>query len=249
MKNLKPLLAGSMFLLASVTPTLVLAGGGLVSTEVYPNSGRENFNVPPGEQFIVKPQVHLDNEDPYDLTIRWCKGCPIKVKLENPQPDDVINQSSDKTDDNGQIYAKVISKIQGVRYVYSEVTLPNGQVYTGSQNSLNYAPSYIYGQEPQPTPTSVVYPKPTAVVYPKPSIKPNITVNTGQIKTPPTYPTTSAKPGYPSKIEEMPKVEKEASLEAKVNQLEQKLEESEKRQSLLEQKLNDLINYLKSLFS
>ena len=230
--------------LSFFAPKLVLAGGGLVSTEVYPNSGRENFNVPVGEQFIVKPQVHLDNEDPYDQTIRWCKNCPVKVKLENPQADDVINQSSDKTDENGQIYAKVISHIQGVRFVYSEVTLPNGQIYTGSKNSLNYAPSYIYGQEPQASPS--------VVVYPTPSIIPNKTVNTGQTMTPPSlppYPVTSPKPGYPSKMEEMPIVEKEASLEAKVNQLEQKLAESEKKQSALEQRLNDLISWIKSLFS
>lgn len=163
------------------SPALVLAGGGLVSYDVAVSNGGENFNVSPGTQFVVRPYVHLNDNSP-------CSSCLIKVKLENPQGSDYIAQSSDYTDQDGTMYAKVISYGQGVRYAYVEVTLPSGEVYTGSKTSLNYAPTYIYAQEPNPTlnPTSTPYPvitpNPTVSVTPKatakptPKISPNPTV-------------------------------------------------------------------------
>lgn len=240
------------FLSASLLafPAAVLAGGGLISTEVYPNNGSQNINVPVGEEFIVKPQVHLSNEDPYDATIKWCKNCPIKIKLENPQPDDVINQSADKTDDSGQIYAKVISHIQGVRYVYAEVTLPTGEVYTGSKTSLNYAPTVIYGSEPQaslaPVTTSPNTTKNTGQTVALPSA--NVTVNNDQSVGEIT-PNLASSSGSQSSMEQIPQVQTEATLEAKVDQLQQQLDESKQKQSALEKKLNDLINWIRYFFS
>lgn len=210
-------------------PVIAFAGGGLISYEVIVSNGQQNFNVSPGSQFVVRPQVHLNNTDSYDPTIRWCQNCQIKVKLENPQSSDYIAQSSDTTDSEGTIYAKVISNVPGVRYAYAEVTLPDGTVYTGSKTSLNYAPTYIYGAEPAANPSPTALPSPYLAPSPKLSVKP------------------SPKITLPLPVGS-PEVSPSANLDQKVASLEAQLQESKKKQSALEEKIIQLTNFLKSIF-
>lgn len=230
----KYLLLSLLFSTLILFPTNALAGGGLVAwlNVTSTNDDYNNYRVStinPGEQFIVKPQVHLPNDDSYDSTIRWCVNCPIKVKLENPQEGDIINPNSDKTDENGQIYAKIVSKIPGKRYVYAEVTLPesnftkqNGTTYRSTILVLNYSgetswePTYNVST-PIPQPISVI----NEVAKPMPTQAVNsISSNSEEVK----------------------------NLNEKVNNLEKELEESKQKQSVLEAKIKQLVNFIKSIF-
>lgn len=86
----------------------VLAGGGPVEFSVYPNSPLN-----PGEQYVVN--VKVSSVSP---SYPPCANCYIKLAFQNPQDSDYIAQSNDRTDDNGRIYAKVISRIPGNRTIY-----------------------------------------------------------------------------------------------------------------------------------
>lgn len=112
-------------------PKAIFAGGqDLIYFNVTPNS-----ILAPGQEFVVRPTVYTDSSDT-TLAVGW----PIIIKLQNPQPGDYIAQSSNTTDNNGTVYAKVISKVPGSRLVYAQVTEPDGTVYT-SKNTyvLNYS--------------------------------------------------------------------------------------------------------------
>lgn len=94
----------------------------------------------------VSPQTFLNPGLAYTVTITDyingpgsapAKGVPLILQLENPQPSDVLNPTSDKTDDNGQIMVKVISNIPGPRVAY--VDEHNDQWGTAHHAvSLNY---------------------------------------------------------------------------------------------------------------
>lgn len=109
-------------------PISAFAGGGLVSFDI-PWSGHP---LNPGEEYVVRPTVRQNDGN-------FCKNCPIKIKLEDPKSDDLINPSSDKTDENGTMYAKVVSKTAGNRIIFAEVTLPDGSIYISSKAILNYS--------------------------------------------------------------------------------------------------------------
>lgn len=115
----------------------VSAASDLISFEVVPP-----YKLPPGEQYTVSvtvrgnfifPQV-IDG--PYINP--YCQNCPINVKLENPQENDSITQNSEKTDDNGRVSAKVISRIYGPRLIYAEVVMPDKTLYASRRYVLNY---------------------------------------------------------------------------------------------------------------
>lgn len=155
----------AILLFFSITP--VLAGGGLVEwTKLEAWNGKSFVN--PGEAYIVKARVHLSNQNPYDSTINLCKQCPIKIKLEDPKPEDVFNPTSDKTDDNGEVEVKVVSYEKAIRYVYAEVIMPDGNIYTGSKAVLNFTGQIQYwNPSPLPTPSIIPMPEAPQMVYPQ----------------------------------------------------------------------------------
>lgn len=150
---------GGLFLLTSlifVSP--VFAGGGPVEFTVDPN---QVLN--PGEQYIVHARVYADG--PYPT---YCKNCFIKLGLQNPQDGDYIAQNSDATNDEGRIYAKVISKVPGNRTIYvSELRNTDGtRITANSTVVLKYTGESI--STPTPNPTSTPTPQP--IILPSGSI-------------------------------------------------------------------------------
>lgn len=136
-----------LFLLTSlffVPP--VFAGGGLIEivNTQGPNGG---LFAKPGEAYILTFRVHLRNANPYNSSINWCKQCPAKIVFLNPQGGDIVNPLSDKTDDNGEIIAKMSSSAPYVRYAYAIATLPDGTVYEGSQVFLNFTGQLLFYPE------------------------------------------------------------------------------------------------------
>lgn len=119
--------------------TSTLAGGGPVEFSINPNSP---LNA--GEQFIVYARVYADG--PYPT---YCKNCYIKLGFQNTQDGDYIAQDSERTNDEGRIYAKVISKVSGVRTIYV-IELKNEE---GKNVVANSSVSLIYNQN-NSTPTS-----------------------------------------------------------------------------------------------
>lgn len=209
-------------LLSLIFVSSVSAGGGLVSINVTSYDGITITDLKPGLPYIVRPTAYAD-----DSYKKFCAGCPIKIKFENPQSSDIVNASSDKTDENGTMYAKVVSYISGPRIVYAEVVLPDGKTYTSSKAILNY-----YGEGMKQTTNS---PKNTT----PPQEKPNF--NTETVKSSPiASPTNSL-----NKEEDNKKVEE---LNKKVENLENQLEESKRKQSALESRLNQVLSWIKSIF-
>lgn len=121
------LLAGILFL---VVPNHAQAGGGPVEFSVEPNHALN-----PGEQYVVHARVYTDG--PYPT---YCKNCYIKLALKMPQDGDYIAQDSETTNDEGRIYAKVISKVPGKRTMYvSELKNADGSWITANSFVvLNY---------------------------------------------------------------------------------------------------------------
>lgn len=133
-----------------LSATSLFAGGGAVAFTITPNS-----QLNPGEQYVVNVDVHTQKSSPNP-----CNNCYIKLALQNPQSSDYIAQSSDYTDENGRIYAKVISKIAGNRTVYvtnlkdiDESDITSEAIMTAN---LNYsggvmagAPEMVYPQDGQ----------------------------------------------------------------------------------------------------
>lgn len=116
-------------------PTKVFAGGGLVEWLVPTDPSKLSANgfVNPDDQVTVHARVAS------------CKECLIKIKFENSQSDDVVNQLSDKTDTNGDVYAKVTSHQATVRSMYAEVTLYDGSLYPySSRYNINFSGKLLY---------------------------------------------------------------------------------------------------------
>lgn len=206
----------------------VFAGGGLISwTDVTTSDSEYNAyrksSVLPGTQYTIRPQVHLEDNS-------WCVNCPIKIKLENPQSNDYIAKSSDKTDENGTMYAKVISYVQGKRYAYAEVTMPDGTNYISSRLVLNYAGEG--GYEPSQV-IPAVTPEPSISPTPKPVLKSVIVSPT---------PTAS-----PKNIEASPSADSNKKLEQKVENLEKELKETKQKQSFLEKRVEELVGIIESI--
>lgn len=152
----KYLLAVLLFLAVLNVLPQAHAGGGPVEFSVEPNQA-----LIPGEQYVVHARVYA--EGPYPT---YCKNCYIKLGLQNPQESDYIAQNSEKTNDDGRIYAKVISKVPGERTVYvAELKNSEGaQMTANSTVVLNYRgdPSEITIPQ-QPYLTADSFPKVKAV--------------------------------------------------------------------------------------
>lgn len=213
-------LAISALLAVSLFASPVLAGGGLISwidvttSDSEYNSYRKS-SVSPGTQYTIRPQVHLEDNS-------WCVNCPIKIKLENPQPNDYIAQSSYKTDENGTMYAKVISNTQGKRYAYVEVTMPDGNNYTSSRLVLNYAGEG--GYDPSQVIPAVTS-EPSIIPTPKPVVKQVVV----------------------KKIEASSSASTDKNLEQKVETLEKELKTTKQKQSFLEKRVEELVGIIESI--
>lgn len=217
---MKILLVSSLILLAILYPTPVAAGGGLISLDV----SWEGRILNPGEQYIVRPTVYTDNS--YS---NYCNKCVIKIKLEDPKPSDYIAQSFETTDENGTMYAKVISYVPGNRAVYAEVVMPDGSTYTSSKSILNYTEK-VYSEpkvETAPLSAPVVLPVENSSSTPMPTVEPK----KGVI------------------VEERVVAEpSDVDLREKINRLEQQLEESNEKQNALERKLNEILEWFNKTF-
>lgn len=206
----------------------VFAGGGLVSFTV--SSSNDDYNnyrlayVQPGTQFVVRPLVYADNS--YSA---FCQNCPIKIRLENPQENDYIAQSSNTTDSSGTMYAKVISNVSGIRYVYAEVTMPDGSLYISSKYTLNYASSNSATLNSATTATSKS-PTPTQPVS-----------NTTQVQIP-------AANNAPAIIYVSTQPQND-ELVKKVDSLQKQLDETNRRQTVVESKLSQILDWIKSIFA
>lgn len=153
----------SLFLLTNLlfVPS-VFAGGGPVQFTIDPD---QSLN--PGEQYIVHAQVYIDGQYP-----TYCKNCFIKLALDNPQDDDYIVQNDNVTNDDGRIYAKVISKVAGNRVIYvSELRNADGaRITADSIVVLNYTgESLLPSRNPKLylTPPSTPTPSPTPQPIPE----------------------------------------------------------------------------------
>lgn len=150
---------GGLFLLASlVFVSPVLAGGGPVEFTIDPSQGQA---LNPGEQYIVYARVYADG--PYPT---YCKNCFIKLALQNPQEGDYLAQNDGVTNDEGRIYAEVISKVPGNRTIYvSELRNTDGARRTANSSVvLNYTGESILPPNPTPTPTPPSTPAPSAEI-------------------------------------------------------------------------------------
>lgn len=119
---------------------LTLAGGGPVEFNVEPNSALN-----PGEQYVVHARVYADG--PYPT---YCKNCYLKLAFKNPQEGDYIAQDSEVTNEEGRIYAKVISKVTGERIILvGELRDSNGKrIDAGSSVALKYTGESIFLKTP-----------------------------------------------------------------------------------------------------
>lgn len=153
---------GGLFLLASlVFVSPVLASGGPVEFTVDPNQALN-----PGEQYIVHAQVYANG--PYPT---YCKNCFVKLALQSPQDGDYIVQNDNVTNDDGRIYAKVISKVPGNRTIYvSELRNTDGtRIIANSTVVLNYTGEFLL-PSPTPSPTPSPSSQPQPIIPPEGSI-------------------------------------------------------------------------------
>lgn len=165
MSKLKLFVLSFSALFFILLPNIAKAGGGPVEFNIEPLA---SSNVPssylnPGEQFTIHARVYAEGLS-YPT---YCKGCYIKFGLENPQASDVLEQSSDKTDENGYVDAKVISKVPGKRMlIVQELRNNNGAKVTANSYAMLY-----YKGETMSTPIPTSYPMPGApeMVYPSDS--------------------------------------------------------------------------------
>lgn len=139
-----------------LTASPVLAGGGPVEFRTEPN----NY-IDPHEQYVVYARVYAAGTYP-----TYCKNCLIHLEFENPDSSDYIAQSSERTDDDGRIYAKVTSKISGIRTLIVKnrtiITSEGAAVTANSYISLNFigesATSPVPSTYPMPGAPKMVYP-------------------------------------------------------------------------------------------
>src|SRR3989338_1662226 len=136
MFKVSSLIICSILFLFLINP--VFADSGFVSFETDPGQDI----LAPGRQYIIKVIVRsnlIHTQEMGGYYNPYCNGCPIKIKLDNPQDTDSIIQSDTKTDESGGVTAKIISNILGKRSLYAEVVMQDGTTYTSTRYVLNYS--------------------------------------------------------------------------------------------------------------
>lgn len=309
---------GALFLLANfVFVSPVFAGGFGIDHFVQGPNGASFAS--PGQAYTLTFGVHTHTQN-----LEPCKQCPTKIAFLNPQPGDIVNPVSDKTDDNGEITVKVSSQVPYIRYVEAVATLPDRTVYGEGipQVLLNFTGKDLpYSETNNP-----IYNLP-ANPSPAPSNRPNTAINAWLLNqkliennqrevtvkwsafdgNPGTFSIlgrlTSNKNNWDKLLEGqrgpsatvtipnedysiqmhgcmdkvgicansnillLPKIQiqdgkaiiqspislqpgdsRVDDLNKKVNDLQNQLEQSKKTQSVLEQRINDLVNFIKKLF-
>ncbi|MBI2314524.1 hypothetical protein HYU93_00470 [Candidatus Daviesbacteria bacterium] len=134
-----------------LTAYSVSAGGGPIEFQVEPKG-----SLNPGEQYVVNVRVYADGQYP-----TYCKSCYLKLGFMNPQDGDYVAQSSDTTDQEGRLYAKVISKVGGTRTIYA-IELKDAD---GSRITANSTVDLRYSST-NPTSAPVTPLDPPQMVYP-----------------------------------------------------------------------------------
>jgi hypothetical protein len=216
----KYLLPFFSLLLLPILSTKALSGGGLVYLTATPTS-----TLKAGEYYFVSAEVFLDNS--YQAR---CQSCPIEFKFQEKKSGDSVNAVSTTTDPNGFAAAKMTSGSAGERLVYADVKMPDGTTYTSSVYLL-------YFDQPAATTVQVnpqTSPKPTSTQKPIPTPK------STAVNLPHTYTLNQ---------------QASAEINQKVDNLQQQLDESlqkqkelENQQSVLLQKIEQLTNWIKSIF-
>lgn len=222
------------------------------------------YKQPPGAQYFVEVSVFLDPQyviRPQVITTTSyppakCKNCPITIKLENKQESDSIVQNDTKTDNDGRVSAKIVSNVYGKRFVYAEVVMSNGKTYVSKKYALNYfEENEMVATATQVRPTEI----PRVTARPVPSTQTPISSKPEPSQVPifatsyPPYPISVA----PSKMPVYPVPEVTSTISKpyseidiinkKITDLQKQFEESKKRQSVLEKRLDDLFDLIKRL--
>ena len=222
------------------------------------------YKQPPGAQYFVTVTVFLDLKDvvfPQVITDKpfvypRCKNCPISIKLENPQDSDSINQSDSKTDSDGRVSAKIVSNIFGKRIIYAEAIMPNRSTYKSNKYVLNYyekseMESTSALEQPAVVTQTVMPCDSCTIKDPKQSMPNPITTKSASFRNDSKkMPAISGVPVVTATIERSTNAPYSQSdeLNKKVFELQKQLEESRKKQSVLEQRLNFIIDFIKSRF-
>lgn len=149
-------------LLFLLTPSTALAGGGLIDIyEVNYPGGRSPAK--PGDFVNIKLRVHVSSgNEPYDGPDNRCKQCPVQIKFDLPRDSDRV-EAPLKTDDNGELTAKVSSDVWGYRYIYAVANLSNGQTETSSKMTINFTGA---AESPKPSLKPSIAPKAAASIKP-----------------------------------------------------------------------------------
>lgn len=129
--------------------SFVFAGGGPVEFSIEPGT-----SLSPGEQYIVHARVYADGTYP-----TYCKNCYIKLALQNPQEGDYIAQDSERTNEDGRIYAKVISKVSGTRTIYVSELIDNNGVKITANSTVNLSYKESSNNAPTPKAPEMIYPQ------------------------------------------------------------------------------------------
>ena len=246
---MKKILLGLLILSALFFTPLAYAGGAGVYATTYATED-PHWNI-----------VRVYFDQPYN-----CKGIQVSFKFDSPEDGDIIsgtdgpNSSTitegasyetvgDKQYLRCSTYTKVYSKelkwnrtfninfsgpVQGSR----QIAVSFGY---GLNNShillLPWEGSSSYAPPSTPSPT----PKPELTLQPSPKQPKPITV-------PKPIEASTPQPTSKPKETEKPKSDETEKLNSKIASLEAKLVESEKKQSFLEQRINDLVTFIKNLF-
>ena len=258
---MKKILLGllSIFSLALINP--VFAGGGLIEPiSIAGPNGQAYASV--GQAYILTFRVSKYDGEPYNSSVSYCKQCPAKIVFFDPQNGDIINPLSDKTDDNGEISVKLASGVPYIRYAHAVVTLPSGEVYEGSKVVMNFTGKMLFypdtekpeynlpkNNSVQPDPGQRDIARQPGIgqaeqpVYGKTPVKttpqrlPAVPASNGQSETPDF-----------SKTDVADATTSSTDLENKGQELEKRLDESQQKQSALEQSVNNIMSWIKSVF-
>ncbi len=248
MKLFKALFVAGLVFSSAVFVTPILAGGGLVylSVDGYPygTQGRIiRFHLNPSEISCKGREVTLKFEDPMDKD---------SITVGTPTQPYIIPEDASWYHYNGipaykdcASYAKVVSAKKGERTLYLEVKMPDGKIYTSSRLVAQFdGVDYGLGDDTPPWGQDVLarVKKEAAVSADLETIRPTASSTA----------MASVQPSSTSKAEVTSSSTASVSAQdpdliKKVANLQKQLDESKRRQSDLEHRLNNLISWIKSI--
>ncbi len=259
-------------ILLTITPR-ILAGGGLVEPiSIQSPNGQGYASV--GQAYTLSFRVHKSSDN-FDSPESYCKQCPARILFYDPQKGDILNPVSEKTDDNGIITAKLASGVPYIRYAKVVTTLPNGQDYEGSKVILNYTGKMLYYPETErpeynlPKQDVPINEDQVDVAYQAGEVMPESPQRDIGRTTPQSYGVPGGQPSIKTSPQRLPAIKTDegqaedvpttqdvpsekseessetAELQKQIDELEQRMAESQKKQNALEQTLSNLIGWIK----